>query len=132
MYRKNFDPLVTSINFRWVKYVKKLRDISFISQNPKTIVPHSIFMYILIIMPCRRSCRKNIDIHLYKAVYLDIYQEYQKKRLVFIKNRASLEHCDYETARELDYQIKKLDLSILKYGVNCGKCSRSSTQAAKK
>ena len=131
MYRKNFDPLETSINFKWVKYVKKLRDISLSLKARRQL--HPLYFYVhLIIMPCRRSCRKNIDIYLHRAAYLDTYQDYQKKRLVFIKNRASLEHCDYETARELDYQIKKLDLSILKYGVNCGKCSRSSTQAAKK
>jgi hypothetical protein len=73
-------------------------------------------------MPCRRSCRKNID----------IYQVYQKKKVVFIKNCARLEHFDYKSARELDQMIKKLDLKFLQYGVNCDRCSRSTAQAAKK
>jgi hypothetical protein len=111
---------MTSIKLQWVKICLKAARNFIYFPKPKSIGPVYFYIYIFII-PCRRSCRKNIKIN----------QEYQKARLVFLKHRADLELFDYEVAQELDFQIKKLDRRILKYGVRCGKCmqEKSSIQA---
>ena len=63
---------------------------------------------------CRRSCHKRVP----------LLQEYREAKLVFFSRRADFELYDYEVARELTRQIKKLDQRIQMYGIKCDRCTR--------